>query len=116
MMTSCFIVVSIGSLAFGQTNSGGTSGSSSGSTSSAQKFPIGSLDTDTRFFTGNDALNGGIVGAGLGALGATILGPAGVRHISQHFIRIILKSWRCSQQRQHQHWQLLWQTSQTPGW
>ena len=30
-----------------------------------------------RFFTGNDALNGGLVGAGLGALGATILGPAG---------------------------------------
>merc|ERR1711881_190837 len=52
------------------------SGSSSGSTSSAQEFPLGSLDTDTRFFTGNDALNGGLVGAGLGALGATILGPA----------------------------------------
>ena len=132
MMTSRFIVVSIGSLAFGQTNFGGSSGSSSGSTSSAQEFPIGSLDTDTRyllkpflkeiytllflrFFTGNDALNGGLVGAGLGALGATILGPAGVRHTSQHFIRIILKSRRCSEQRQHQHWQLLWQTSQTPG-
>merc|ERR1712130_747887 len=38
--------------------------------------PSGSLDTDTRFFTGNEALNGGLVGAGLGALGATILGPA----------------------------------------
>lgn len=78
MMTSRLIVVSIGSLAFGQTNFGGSgsSGSSSGSTSSAQEFPLGSLDTDTRFFTGNDALNGGLVGAGLGALGATILGPA----------------------------------------
>ena len=93
MKTSHLIVVSIGSLAFGQTNFGG-SGSSSGSASSSQEFPLGSLDTDTRyllksslkqilippflrFFTGNEALNGGLVGAGLGALGATILGPAG---------------------------------------
>merc|ERR1719415_14504 len=69
----------MGPLAFGQTNFGGSSGSSgssSGSTSSSQEFPLGSLDTDTRFFTGNEALNGGLVGAGLGALGATILGPA----------------------------------------
>merc|ERR1711862_1022908 len=67
------IALSMGSLAFGQTNFGG---SSSGSTSSSQEFPLGSLDTDTRFFTGNEALNGGLVGAGLGALGATILGQA----------------------------------------
>jgi len=75
-------MVSIGSLALGQTNFGGStssgsSSSSSSSASSSQEFPLGSLDTDTRFFTGNDALNGGLVGAGLGALGATILGPAG---------------------------------------
>merc|ERR1711862_148889 len=74
------IALSMGSLAFGQTNFGGSSsgssGSSSGSTSSPQEFPLGSLDTDTRFFTGNEALNGGLVGAGLGALGATILGQA----------------------------------------
>merc|ERR1711909_62942 len=79
MMTSRLIAVSMGSLAFGQTNFGGvgsSSGSSSGSASSSQEFPLGSLDTDTRFFTGNEALNGGLVGAGLGALGATILGPA----------------------------------------
>merc|ERR1711944_46125 len=72
----------MGSLAFGQTNFGGSSGSSgssSGSTSLSQEFPLGSLDTDTRFFTGNEALNGGLVGAGLGALGATILGPAGAQ-------------------------------------
>merc|ERR1711909_133391 len=75
MMTSRLIAVSMGSLAFGQTNFGGA-GSSSGSASSSQEFPLGSLDTDTRFFTGNEALNGGLVGAGLGALGATILGPA----------------------------------------
>merc|ERR1719222_720658 len=70
-MTSRLIAVSMGSLAFGQTNFGGagsSSGSSSGSASSSQEFPLGSLDTDTRFFTGNEALNGGLVGAGLGAL------------------------------------------------
>merc|ERR1712110_730684 len=78
-MTSRLIAVSMCSLAFGQTNFGGagsSAGSSSGSSSSSQEFPLGSLDTDTRFFTGNEALNGGLVGAGLGALGATILGPA----------------------------------------
>merc|ERR1712165_556056 len=75
MINSRLMLVSIGSLASGQTNFG-SSVSSSGSTSSSQEFPLGSLDTDTRFFTGNDALNGGLVGAGLGALGATILGPA----------------------------------------
>jgi hypothetical protein len=74
MINSRLMLVSIGSLALGQTNFGGST--SSGSSSSSQEFPLGSLDTDTRFFTGNDALNGGLVGAGLGALGATILGPA----------------------------------------
>ena len=38
-----------------------------------------------RFFTGNEALNGGLVGAGLGALGATILGPAGAQHSSTSY-------------------------------
>ena len=52
MMTSRLIAVSMGSLAFGQTNFGGagsSSGSSSGSASSSQEFPLGSLDTDTRY-------------------------------------------------------------------
>merc|ERR1712018_1052521 len=56
MRLSGVIALSMGSLAFGQTNFGGSSsgssgssGSSSGSTSSSQEFPLGSLDTDTRY-------------------------------------------------------------------
>ena len=52
-----------------QTNFGGAS---AGSPRSPAK-----PSSDTRFFTGNSGLDGGLVGLGLGALGATVLGPAG---------------------------------------
>merc|ERR1719319_2167308 len=51
-----------------QTNFGGASAGSPGS----QVKP----SSDTRFFTGNSGLDGGLVGLGLGALGATVLAPA----------------------------------------
>merc|ERR1712038_703901 len=46
--------------------------SSSGVTDVDEKFFLGS---DTPSLTGNQALDGGIVGSGLGALGAAVLGP-----------------------------------------
>merc|ERR1712001_675901 len=49
-----------------------SSGSSSGVTNVDEKFFFGG---DTPSLTGNQALDGGIVGLGLGALGAAVLGP-----------------------------------------
>merc|ERR1712001_202670 len=49
-----------------------SSGSSSGVTDVDEKFFFGG---DTPSLTGNQALDGGIVGLGLGALGAAVLGP-----------------------------------------
>merc|ERR1712010_17273 len=49
-----------------------SSGSSSGVTDVDEKFFLGG---DTPSLTGNQALDGGIVGLGLGALGASVLGP-----------------------------------------
>ena len=49
-----------------------SSGSSSGVTDVDEKFFLGG---DTPSLTGNQALDGGIVGLGLGALGAAVLGP-----------------------------------------
>ena len=57
-----------------QTNFGGASAGSPGS----QVKP----SSDTRFFTGNSGLDGGLVGLGLGALGATVLAPAGLAAFS----------------------------------
>merc|ERR1712062_458458 len=51
--------------AVGQTNFGGGSQNSNPSS-----------DVNTRLFTGNQALDSGLVGIGLGALGATFLAPA----------------------------------------
>merc|ERR1719418_218391 len=49
-----------------------SSGSSSGVTDVDEKLFLGG---DTPSLTGNQALDGGIVGLGLGALGAAVLGP-----------------------------------------
>merc|ERR1712016_266061 len=49
-----------------------SSGSSSGVTDVDEKLFFGG---DTPSLTGNQALDGGIVGLGLGALGAAVLGP-----------------------------------------
>merc|ERR1712156_395681 len=51
--------------AVGQSNFGGDSQNSNPSS-----------DVNTRLFTGNQALDSGLVGIGLGALGATVLAPA----------------------------------------
>merc|ERR1719308_48893 len=50
---------------------GGSAGSS-GNTNTGAKQP----ETDTRFFTGNQALDGGIVGLGAGLLGGAVLSGA----------------------------------------
>merc|ERR1711970_1688990 len=50
---------------------GGSTGSSD-NTNTASKQP----ETDTRFFTGNQALDGGIVGLGAGLLGGAVLSGA----------------------------------------
>merc|ERR1712083_723360 len=51
----------------------GGSQSSSGS-KGGQKASNGNPNTDTRFFTGNEALDGGILGLGAGLLGGAVLG------------------------------------------
>merc|ERR1711915_763888 len=51
----------------------GGSQSSSGS-KGGQKASNGKPNTDTRFFTGNEALDGGILGLGAGLLGGALLG------------------------------------------
>jgi len=65
-----------GQLKFGGSR-GGSSSSSSGGSSSGTK-DLSPADGDTRFFgltTGNQAVDGGILGLGLGAIGAAVLGP-----------------------------------------
>merc|ERR1719150_2421262 len=71
-------------LKFGGSTSGGSSSSSSKSTRPAPSTGApGDKDADTKFLfgtdpgsiTGSSAIDGGIVGLGLGALGAAVLGP-----------------------------------------
>merc|ERR1712130_983476 len=61
LLSTCMV-----SLCISQTNFGGTSEKNSNPYS----------DVNTRIFTGNQALDSGLVGIGLGALGATVLAPA----------------------------------------
>ena len=43
-------------------------------------------NTNTRLFSGNAALDGGVLGLGLGALGAAVLAPAG-EHVTTSFTK-----------------------------
>merc|ERR1719225_1621136 len=65
MRALILLSTSVVSLCIGQTNFGG-----------AEKNANPSSDVNTRLFTGNQALDSGLVGIGLGALGATVLAPA----------------------------------------
>jgi len=65
ILLSTSVVSLLVSLCMGQTNFGGT-----------EKNGNPSSDVNTRIFTGNQALDSGLVGIGLGALGATVLAPA----------------------------------------
>merc|ERR1712215_74561 len=60
---------SLSQLKFGDSSSSSNSGSNS-ATNTKQ------ADTDTRFFTGNEAIDGGILGLGAGLLGGAVLGGA----------------------------------------
>merc|ERR1711971_315706 len=68
-MRALFILLTsqLVSLSIGQTNFGAAP---------SQQNPNPSSDVNTRLFTGNQALDSGLVGIGLGALGATVLAPA----------------------------------------
>merc|ERR1712192_266250 len=66
-MRGLFVLLTsqLASFCIGQTNFG-----------TSQQNPNPSSDVNTRLFTGNQALDSGLVGIGLGALGATFLAPA----------------------------------------
>merc|ERR550534_3194924 len=70
MMKQIPVLVTIISAYSAQLKFGGSSGSSSSNTNTKQS------QTDTRFFTGNEALDGGILGLGAGLLGGAVLGGA----------------------------------------
>merc|ERR1712013_767601 len=71
IMVGKIIFVFIISSCTAQLKFGGSAGSS-GNTNTGTKQP----ETDTRFFTGNQALDGGIVGLGAGLLGGAVLSGA----------------------------------------
>merc|ERR1712013_859462 len=71
IMMGKIIFVFIISSCTAQLKFGGSAGSS-GNTNTGTKQP----ETDTRFFTGNQALDGGIVGLGAGLLGGAVLSGA----------------------------------------
>merc|ERR1711909_161225 len=70
IMVSKIILIFISSCT-AQLKFGGSTGSSD-NTNTGAKQP----ETDTRFFTGNQALDGGIVGLGAGLLGGAVLSGA----------------------------------------
>merc|ERR1719278_2139830 len=90
-----FVLFCFSSPLFGQLQFGG--GASSKPSGNQNPSIVGKNDTDNRFFfdgpgglpsTGNEALDGGIiglgVGAGLGAVGAAVLGPVVQGALSQN--------------------------------
>merc|ERR1719446_1875025 len=73
-----FLSTCNGQLQFGGSSSGS---SSSGSLSIGSSGPVKSTNakqsqTDTRFFTGNEAIDGGILGLGAGLLGGAVISGA----------------------------------------
>merc|ERR1719308_184873 len=83
-LLATFLSTCNGQLQFGGSSSSGSSGSSSvGSSGSSSIGSSGSSSTntkqsqtDTRFFTGNEAIDGGILGLGAGLLGGAVISGA----------------------------------------
>merc|ERR1719189_3161860 len=76
-----FLSTCTGQLQFGGSSSGSSSTGSSGSTSTGSSGPAKNTNTkqsqtDTRFFTGNEAIDGGILGLGAGLLGGAVISGA----------------------------------------
>merc|ERR1712243_61955 len=74
-----FLSTCNGQLQFGgssSTGSSGSSGSSSIGSSVSSSTNTKQSQTDTRFFTGNEALDGGILGLGAGLLGGAVISGA----------------------------------------
>merc|ERR1711936_859233 len=68
------VVVSLLNSSLAQLKFGGSSSSSSSGSNSATNTK--QTETDTRFFTGDEAIDGGILGLGAGLLGGAVLGGA----------------------------------------
>merc|ERR1739844_253712 len=68
------VILSLLDSSLSQLKFGGSSSSSSSGSNSATNTE--QADTDTRFFTGNEAIDGGILGLGAGLLGGAVLGGA----------------------------------------
>merc|ERR1739844_799243 len=68
------VILSLLDSSLSQLKFGGSSSSSSSGSNSATNTK--QADTDTRFFTGNEAIDGGILGLGAGLLGGAVLGGA----------------------------------------
>merc|ERR1719499_1270415 len=76
-----FLSTCYGQLQFGGSSSGPSSSGSSGSSSIGSSGPVKNKNTkqsqtDTRLFTGNDAIDGGILGLGAGLLGGAVISGA----------------------------------------
>merc|ERR1712038_651704 len=73
-----FLSTCNGQLQFGGSSSGSSSTGSSGSSSTGSSGTVKNTNTkqsqtDTRFFTGNEAIDGGILGLGAGLLGGAVI-------------------------------------------
>merc|ERR1712038_1055879 len=76
-----FLSTCNGQLQFGGSSSGSSSTGSSGSSSTGSSGTVKNTNTkqsqtDTRFFTGNEAIDGGILGLGAGLLGGAVISGA----------------------------------------
>merc|ERR1719304_104659 len=71
-----FLSTCTGQLQFGGSSSSGSSGSSSVGSSGTSSTNTKQSQTDTRFFTGNEAIDGGILGLGAGLLGGAVISGA----------------------------------------
>merc|ERR1711887_470857 len=76
MILSQAVILTVISAATAQLTFGGASSNSGSSASSAAGGNTNNKQTDTRFFTGNEALDGGILGLGAGLLGGAVLSGA----------------------------------------
>merc|ERR1719342_441336 len=75
-LLATFLSTCNGQLQFGGSSSTGSSGSSSIGSSGSSSTNTKQAQTDTRFFTGNEAIDGGILGLGAGLLGGAIISGA----------------------------------------
>merc|ERR1712115_143629 len=71
-----FLSTCNGQLQFGGSSSSGSSGSSSVGSSGTSRTNTKQSQTDTRFFTGIETIDGGILGLGAGLLGGAVISGA----------------------------------------